>query len=66
LTPDELRALIKQLGLPQTRVAQCLGIERRTVVYWLSGERAIPEPIARILRLAAAGRINLNELEEKL
>jgi transcriptional regulator with XRE-family HTH domain len=66
LSPTDLRAILDQLGMSQLRLAQVLGVNPVTVRRWVSNKRPtpIPEPIARILRLAAAGRINLNEMEQ--
>lgn len=60
----ELRAIIGRLGLSQVRVAQCLGTDPRTFRRWCLDEAPIPEPIARILRLADRGSINLADLLE--
>lgn len=64
MRPDELKAILRATGMSHAEIAERLGINRRTLRSWLYGERNIPEPIARILRLAKAGRINLNELEQ--
>lgn len=66
MTPADLRAILKALDMSQLRLAQVLGVNPTTVRRWVQHKNAtpIPEPIARILRLAAAGRINLNELEQ--
>lgn len=68
MTASDLRAILAALGMSQLRLAQVLGVNPVTVRRWVAKTKPtpIPEPIARILRLAAAGRINLNELEQKL
>jgi site-specific DNA-methyltransferase (adenine-specific) len=42
MSPEELRAIMKKLGLTQVRLAQALGITDRTVRHWVSGQREIP------------------------
>ena len=50
MTAPELLAARTALGLTQGALATSLGVGRRTVQHWEAGERAVPEPIARILR----------------
>lgn len=62
MTPAELRAILARLGLSQVRAAHCLGISDRAIRMWLDGDRVIPQPIARILRMADRGQIALADL----
>lgn len=66
MTSDDLRAILAALGMSQLRLAQVLGVNPVTVRRWVARTKPtpIPTPIARILRLAAAGRINLDELDQ--
>lgn len=52
MTPAELRSHGEKLYGPrwQTPLARALPVSPRTVRYWLSGERAIREVIARRIR----------------
>lgn len=53
MTLAELRCLGEQLYGPrwQTPLARELGVTTRSVRYWLSGERPIREPMAKLIRL---------------
>ena len=62
MTPAKFRETLTRLGLPQVRAAALLGVDARTVRYWLAGERAIPELVARVLRAAERGKIDLADL----
>lgn len=61
MTPDEFREIRIALGLTQIDLAKALGVVARTVRKWesqedLSSARSIPEPVARIMRLAQKER----------
>jgi transcriptional regulator with XRE-family HTH domain len=47
--PAALRRLRAELALTQTQLAEELGVHRVTVARWETGERGIPEPVARLL-----------------
>jgi DNA-binding transcriptional regulator YiaG len=50
MTPAELREL--SAGWPSvSALAVDLGVTRAAVYYWLAGDREIPEPAARLVRL---------------
>jgi DNA-binding transcriptional regulator YiaG len=51
VTPAELRTTRESLGLTQGGAARLLGVDGRTWRYWEAGERGIPEPVARLMRL---------------
>ena len=57
MTPQDLRALRQRLGLSQAAAAHLCGVSKRAVTSWEQppehdGARTIPEPVARLLRLA--------------
>ncbi len=52
MTPADFRAIRAALGMTQGGLASALGIGRRTVQQYEADDRAIPETIARIMRLA--------------
>jgi DNA-binding transcriptional regulator YiaG len=54
MTPTELHAARKALGLTQGAFAAALGVTRRSVQFWEAGDRAIPETVARLVRLAVS------------
>lgn len=49
MTPDEFKAARQALGYSQARMAEALGVHLRTAWRWERGERAIPEPVARLI-----------------
>ncbi len=54
MTPAEFLACRTALGLTQGALASTLGVGRRAVQYWESGEREVPEPVARLMRAAVS------------
>jgi len=60
MTPDELRAALKTLGLTQEAFARTIKSSTRAVEHWLAGERKIPGPavVAVDLLLERANKIN--------
>jgi DNA-binding transcriptional regulator YiaG len=42
MTPDELRTALTTAGISQLELARRIGVDGRTVRYWLAG-RAIPD-----------------------
>ncbi|HUN01056.1 MAG TPA: helix-turn-helix domain-containing protein [Halothiobacillus sp.] len=54
MTPTDFRTIRAGLGMTQGGLASALGVSRRIVQYWESGERPIPETVARLMRLAAS------------
>jgi DNA-binding transcriptional regulator YiaG len=50
MTPDELRTLSADWRSVSALAAD-LGVSRAAVYYWLAGDREIPEPSARLVRL---------------
>jgi DNA-binding transcriptional regulator YiaG len=54
MTPAELHTLrTETLGLTAQRLADALGVHRRTIHKWESGERVISTPIATLIRMIA-------------
>ena len=51
MTANQYRAAIKTLGLSQEAAGDWLGVGRRTSQGWALGERPVPEPTAKLLRL---------------
>ena len=49
MTSLEFKALRKSLGLSAAKMAETLGVCQRSIWYWESGARKIPEPVARLL-----------------
>jgi DNA-binding transcriptional regulator YiaG len=52
MSPQELRTIRHALGLSQAGLAELVGAQSaRTVRRWECGDRAIPAPVAILLRL---------------
>ena len=64
MTPTELRAILDSLGLTQTGAAPILGVSPRAIRAWASGFRNIPEPLAKLLRLMAAGVVSADQVRD--
>jgi len=53
VTGEELRQFRQRLGLTQAQFAQRVGVASNSVARWERDERAISEPVARLIRLLA-------------
>ena len=49
MTPDEFRNIRFDLGLSQAKMAETLGVCRRSIQYYESGEKPIPKPVKILL-----------------
>jgi DNA-binding transcriptional regulator YdaS (Cro superfamily) len=63
MTSSELRAILDQLHITQRAAARLLGHHRRSMEHWVRGDRQIPPTLAIVLRLLAAGRITVDDIE---
>jgi transcriptional regulator with XRE-family HTH domain len=54
--PEELQRIRAELGLTQEQFAAEVGVHRVSVTRWETGERAIPEPTARLIEKIRAER----------
>ena len=54
MTSAAFRAARKALGLSAKKMAEALGVCQRSIWYWESGDRKVPEPVARLLKLLEA------------
>jgi DNA-binding transcriptional regulator YiaG len=52
MTPTEIRTHRAALGMTQGQFARLVGVEARTWRHWENGDRTMPEPVVRLLRLA--------------
>jgi transcriptional regulator with XRE-family HTH domain len=57
MSGQQLRRLRRQLGWTQAVLAVELGVAANTVARWERGERAIPEPVARLAKRLAGERL---------
>lgn len=51
MTPKQYAEAIDKLGLSQRSAGKFLGVDERTSRRWVLGESAIPESVAKLLRL---------------
>lgn len=51
MTGEAFRDTLARLRLTRPEAAELLGVHRQSVWLWTTGERAVPEYIARLLRL---------------
>jgi DNA-binding transcriptional regulator YiaG len=63
ITPKQYADAIDRLGLSQRAAGRFLGVEERTSRRWISGESAVPESVAKLLRLMIARKINPDDVK---
>ena len=63
MTPTQYKAAIRALGLSQHRAADWLGIGKRTSQGFALGEYAVPEPIAKLLRLCIKLKLSPDDVK---
>ncbi len=68
MTARQFKLALDKLGLSQMGAGRMLGIDGRTVRRYVAdgspGARGIPEPLAKLLRLAVAGKVSVEDIEE--
>ena len=57
MTPTQYAQAIERLGLSQRAAGAFLGVDERQSRRWIAGDSAIPESVAKLLRLMI--RLNL-------
>lgn len=64
MTALQLRNLLRRLGLSEAATAKLVGAsDGRTVRHWKAGTRAVPECVAILIKLLAAGKITAADIE---
>ena len=63
MTAKQFCSGLEKLGLSQVGAAKLLGITDRTSRRYAAGDAEIPEPTAKLLRLAIAGKISVADIE---
>jgi transcriptional regulator with XRE-family HTH domain len=63
MTAAQFRAALEALDLSHARAGKVLGADRRTVLRWATGERAVPPQVQKLIRLMRAGRLTADEVE---
>lgn len=51
MTPATLSATLQRLGWSQAEAARHLGVTRGAVTRWMTGQRAVPGPVVKLLAL---------------
>ena len=62
MTPIDFREALAALKVSQLKFARLVGLDGRTARRYASGEHAIPEPTAKLLRLALSGKISVDDI----
>jgi len=62
MTAKQYVAALERLGLTQAGAADMLGLYVRTSRRYVSGDSEIPGPVAKLLRLAIAGKITVDDI----
>jgi hypothetical protein len=63
MTASQLRAALDRLDLSQVGAARILGISDRAIRRYVAGV-TIPEPVAKLLRLALKGKVSVADIEQ--
>ena len=61
---DAFADTLSRLGLTQAKAGELLGVTQSAISRWLSGERAVPPPVAKLLLLVE--RLGLKKVEKML
>lgn len=62
MTAKQFIAAIDALELSQVRAAKVLGLTDRTARRYAAGDAEVPEPTAKLLRLALAKKITVDDI----
>lgn len=62
MTPADLHAFLARHNTTSNALASCLGVAGRTVRSWLFGDRAIPEPVCKLLSLIDKGQLTFEQI----
>lgn len=62
MTPTQYRAAIERVGLSQRGAGAFLGVDERTSRRWAAGDAAIPESVAKLLRLMVRLKLDPNDV----
>jgi transcriptional regulator with XRE-family HTH domain len=64
MTPKQMQAALDKFGLTQAEGATMLGLSARAMRYYVNGQREIPLPTAKLIRLALAGKITIADIQK--
>jgi len=63
VTGKELKRALERLEVSQLGAGRLLGVDGRTVRAWIADAARIPESVAILVRLLAAGKIAIADIE---
>lgn len=64
MTPTQYQKAKAKLGRGHTLLGRALGYSKRSSERYATGTSEIPKSVAKLLKLAASGRITLEEIAE--
>lgn len=64
MTAEQFRAALSQLAYTQVGAGRMLGLNGRTVRHYAKGDREVPAPVVKLLRLALAGKITPQDIDK--
>lgn len=62
MTPDQLETFQAHHRVSNAALADALGVAPRTVRSWLIGDRAIPAPVVKLLKLVDDGILTFEQI----
>lgn len=62
MTPTQYADAIDRLGLSQRAAGSFLGVDERQSRRWIAGDSAVPESVAKLLRLMIRLKIKPDEV----
>ena len=62
MTPADLNTYLVWHSIRSDALALCLGVAPRTVRSWLNGDRAIPAPVVKLLKLVDDGILTFEQI----
>jgi hypothetical protein len=63
MTAAQLRTILQRLDITQVGASRILGLSDRAIRRYIAGT-PIPEPVAKLLRLAIAGKVTITDIEK--
>jgi len=64
MTATDFRATLASLGLSQSEASRVFGVSDRAVRMWVAGDRAVPEPLAKLVKLLASGKVIVDDVRD--
>jgi len=64
MTKNQFRAALEHLDIPLTYAGAALGLSERQPIRYAQGDTPVPEPVAKLLRLAIAKKLTGDDLRD--